>query len=283
MGELERARELALELTIRDPMAWDSRILLVEILNQSGLEDRATREVQAILREHRHEEEAMLNLGQVAADLGMVKTANRLYELALENNFDLGVFSLILIEAYVSAGQYEQAIALCNDLVQEKPSWLSTMESTFNGIRSLAYFGLNDQELGSLYLKNFRESKRTRVPQLQQAADVYRDKGMLDEAYQLLEEAHLRDAKNEGILGRLIEVQMMSGITYNLADNVQQLLELRRPDYDLLSKIHDTLNSDRFVYTPSRPALLESLDEIMREPEEADIQIFAPTPQEQTG
>jgi len=275
-GDLRRAREVALEYSIQDPMEWRPRILLVDLLDESGLDERRDREVAAILRQHRNDEQAMMALGQICANQGNEETASRLYELALENDFNLGIFSLILIESYVNAGSFENAIELSNELVRESPDWLTDLESTFNGIRSLAYYGIGNRELGSLYLKNFRESRRTTVGQLYQASRSFVKNGLEDEALTLLLEAFERDGTNEQVLADLIDLQMNLGNSYELAEHIQELIDLRRPSYDLIGSISQRLTSDRFIYTADRQDLLVNLNGISDEPKGIELVIWEP-------
>jgi tetratricopeptide (TPR) repeat protein len=189
LGDYDRARETALEMIIKNPMEWQARITLIDILSASGRMDRRDREIEALLREHRNDEQAMTALARICAEYGDVDGASRLYEISLENGYSLSLFSLTLAEALVQAGQYQEAIDLCNELIQEDPAWLLNAEGSFNAIRSLAYFGVGDNELGNLYLKNFLDSSRTNVNQLIQVARRCRDRDLGQQALLMLEEA----------------------------------------------------------------------------------------------
>lgn len=282
LDELGEARELALEMSLKSPEAWQPRILLAEILEDSGMEERRNREMMAILRQHRNDEAAMIALGQLTANQGNAEIASRLYELALENDFSLGVFSLILVEAHVNASQFERAISLADELVRESPSWLPQVESTFNGIRSIAYFGLENPELGNLYLTNFVKSRQTTVSQLVQAANSYLDFGLKDGALTLLMEAHTRDDSNERVLAELIQLQMDLGTSYKLDEHIRQLFDLRRPAYENVEQIAASLASDRFIYTVNRGGLIRQLEQIAQEREGIEIEIWQPRSLEST-
>jgi predicted Zn-dependent protease len=277
--DLARARERAIEYTIRNPQRWQARITLAEILAESGDDNRLNREVDAILREFRNEERAMLALGQIAADRGKTQIGNRLYELALENNFNLGVFSLLLIESYVKAGHPGQAIDYCNELLRENPAWLSTHDSVFNGIRSLAFHLLGNVELGSLYLRDFRSSRRTSVAQLAEAASSFQRNGFEESALSLYKEAHNRDPENELVLANLITLKLKLGDSHDLNRLLSLLMSLRRPPYRLLESIHQQLSSDRFIFTADRPQLLDQLAKIIDEPRSREFILLPPARQ----
>ncbi len=273
-GASAEARQAALELVIRNPLQWRPRILLIDILSDSAMPERRDREIDALLSEHRGDEQAMLALSRLSASYGNTGAASRLYEIALENGYDLALFSLSLAEAYISAGESERAVNLCNELVREDPAWLISAESTFNAIRSLAYFTSGNPELGNLYLNNFIRSRRTTVPQLYQVSRSFRNNGLELETYRILQEAHERKPEDEAILVSLIQMEMNLGSFFALDEHLLRLFSLRRPDYALLEDIHLRLQSDRFLFTENRVALLERLNEILAEPDSFDWEIW---------
>ncbi len=273
-GLFDRGRETALELVIRNPLDWQPRILLVDMLSSSGLVERRDREIEALLQQHRNDEQAMMALAQLAANYGNVRAALRLYEIALENGYSLSLFSLSLAEALVKGGESQRAIELCNELVREDPPWLAAAESSFNAIRSLAYYTFGDAELGRLYLRNFLNSPRTSVNQLYQAARSFNDQGLPRQALQILEEAYKREPRNEAVLALMIDVEMATGGYFAIDRHLRELFNLRRPDYQLLESIHQRLQSDRFLFTPDRTGLLERLEAILAEREQMNWDIW---------
>jgi len=281
LGEFERAREAALELVIRNPLEWRPRVVLIDVLSASEQMNRRDREIEALLQQHRNDEQAMTALAQLSAEYGNTRAASRLYEIALENGYSLSMFSLTLAESYVNAGQSERAIELCNELVREDPTWLLNAESSFNAIRSLAYFTSGDEELGRLYLGNFLESGRTTVTQLYQAARGFRKYGFDQEALTILEDAYIRDSDNEAILAALVDVEMELGIFFSIDDHLKHLFTLRRPDYELIDSIYQRLQSDRFLFTEDRVAILSELETILDERGQVDWDIWQRVSQEE--
>ena len=265
MKEYDKAREAALELVIRNPLEWRQRIILIDILSASKMETRRDREINAMLQQHRNEEQAMTAMAQLAAEYGDVRAASRLYEIALENGYTLSLFSLTLAEALINDRQFQKAIDLCNELVREDPSWLLNAESSFNAIRSLAYYNLGNRELADLYLKNFLDSQQSRPIQFYQAAKSFRKFGLDEAALKILQEGYKRDDQDERILLSLIEVEMAVGAQNALTAHLNRLFELRRPEYAPLEAIHRDLQSDRFLFTKGRQDLLDSLAAILAE------------------
>jgi lipopolysaccharide biosynthesis regulator YciM len=273
-GAYDKAREVALELVIRNPLEWQPRIALIDILSASDMIERRDREIEALLKEHRNDQQAMTALAQLSADYGNTDAAARLYEVALENGYSLSLFSLTLAEALIQDGRPEEAIELCNELIREDPSWMLNAESSFNAIRSLAYYEYGDPELGGLYLRNFLDSKRANSVQFMSAAKQFSEEGMDEQALALLQEAYSRDPKNEQLLAELINTEMNLGAFFSLNQHLEALFQLRRPDYELIESIHNRLQSDRFLYTRDREALLESLATIIEEKDQMNWSIW---------
>lgn len=264
-GMHARAREAALANMINHPLDWSPRITLVDTLSASGLTERRDREIDSILNEFRTELSAMTSLAQLCADYGNVRAASKLYDVALESGYDLGLFSLTLAESMVRSGDFAAAINLCNQLIDENPSWMPQVEGSFNAIRSLALFGVGNRELGNLYLDNFKNSNRTTANQLYQAARRFRSIERDDQALILLQEAYRRDERNEQVLATMIELEMRLGAFFSLEKHINELLQLRRPDYDQIEQIYRGLMSDRFLYTGNRDRLLASLEKMLSE------------------
>jgi hypothetical protein len=267
MQEYDKAREAALELVIRNPLEWRQRVVLIDILSASKMEERRDREINAMLQQHRNDEPAMTALAQLAAEYGDVRAASRLYEIALENGYTLSLFSLTLAEALINDRQFQRAIDLCNELVREDPAWLLNAESSFNAIRSLAYYNLGNRELGDLYLKNFLDSQQSRPIQFYQAAKSFRKFELNEAALKILQEGYKRDDQDERILLALVQVEMAVGAQNALNAHLRRLFELRRPEYTYLEAIHRELQSDRFLFTEGRQELLQSLADILAEKE----------------
>ncbi len=278
-GDYEKAREIALNMVIKEPLEWRPRVQLIDILSASDKVERRDREIEALLKEHRNDEQAMVALAQLCADYGNVSAAARLYEIALENGYSLSLFSLTLAEAYTQAGEHQMAIDLCNELVREDPEWILTAEGSFNAIRSLAYYGAEDTELGNLYLRNFIGSKRTNANQLYQAARRFRDAGLSAQAMEVLKEAYARDPKNELVLTQLIDVEIDLGIFFSINDHLDALFKLRRPQYAQLESIYDRFQSDRFLFTQDRTRLLSELRSIIDEQSWMNYDIWQPVNQ----
>ena len=63
----------------------------------------------------------------------------------------------------------------------------------------------------------------------------------------------------------MIRAELQLGYTENLGRLLSRLLQMRRPDPELLVEAYRKLGSDRFIFTPDRENLLLQLSAILRE------------------
>ena len=146
-----------------------------------------------------------------------------------------------------------------DEIIKENPAWLKDYESVVSSLQAIAYYGLGNEDLGELYLQQFLKSPLTTVARLATVAGKLRDIDQLEPALALLLDANRRDPGNEVILSAIIEIELDLGESRLLSERVNQLLSLRRPTYGLLEDIMNEFHSDRFILTPGRESMLESL------------------------
>ena len=108
-----------------------------------------------MLRQFRDDESALLALTNFAADTGNINLARRTYEEALENEFSIGAFALLLIEAHLVNEDYQGALSFSEELLKESPDWLTDRWAIFNSLRAVASYGANRPDLGEIYLQDF--------------------------------------------------------------------------------------------------------------------------------
>ena len=210
-------------------MAAAPRIDLLYAYDARGEEERLMREANEILDQFRHEPEAILQLGNFATDTGRTTLSRQVYELALESGFEVAPFSLLYVESHVVSGKFTEAVAFCDELAREDPSWMSRNQNIFNSLRSIAYFGLGNDELGQLYLEKFLEDAHIRSETFLSVANRFRKIGHPIPARTLLLEAYRRDPKNQLALSGVIEVDLETGNSRDLTSLLRELLRLRRP------------------------------------------------------
>lgn len=264
MGRDREALRYAVRRSTLDPFAAQPRIEAMYFYSRIGDEERVRRESRSLIEEFRGDEGAMQALGTFATETGNLTLARRVYEVALESGFNIATFGVLFIEAHLVARDYHGAVAYCNDIVRENPTWLTRFDSVFNSLRSLAYYGVGNRELGDLYLNMFVQARDVRVETLVSVAHRFRESGMKEQARRILQIAFNRDPRNQLALSGIIQIDLDQGYAGELSANLRRLLLLRRPSYDLLKRAYEALSSDRFLFTEDRDLLLVDLRDVIQ-------------------
>jgi Tfp pilus assembly protein PilF len=264
MGEVDKARRYAILRNVKDPLSAAPRLELLYIHNKSGDTEREQRETQRMLKQFRDDESALQALANFAADTGNIDLARRTYEEALENEFAVDAFALLLIESHLVDKDYEGALSFSEELLKERPDWLTKRWAIFNSLRAVASYGINRPDLGEIYLQHFIDE--TNPPQTYLAvARRFSNTDRSQQARKILATAYQRTPANQKILSELIRVELKLGNTENLNRLLTRLLQMRRPQMELLVEAYQKLGSDRFIFTPDRESLLLQLSAILRE------------------
>ncbi|MFP4281408.1 MAG: tetratricopeptide repeat protein [Opitutales bacterium] len=270
-GEEQKAVNSALAYSLKRPLDYEPRILLVQAYHAAGRDELARREAENILRQFRHDADALTALGLYARESGDVALARRLYELALEGDIEIPRFGLFFLEAHLTAGRFAETIALCAELEAESPSWLRIYAAEFAILRGIAHLGRGEQQVGQIYLRQFLGAEGVRIPVFRAVAGTFETLGLPEYALQVLEVAHSRDSADERVLSDLLTLQIELGESRDLTARVDRLMELRRPDYAIFARIETELNSDRFIFAENREMIAEELRELTAEVQEPPL------------
>jgi len=265
LGEIDQARRYAILRNVSDPLSAAPRLELLYIYNKSEDIEREQRETQRMLQQFRDDEPALQALANFAADTGNIDLARRTYEEALENEFSIDAFALLLIEAHLVDKDYQGALDFSEELLKERPDWLSQRWAIFNSLRAVASYGINRPDLGEIYLQDFidepNNQPQTYLAVSRRFTNIDRDQ----QARKILMVAYQKAPTNQKVLSELIRTELALGNTDNLNRLLSRLLEMRRPKMELLVDAYRKLGSDRFIFTPDRQDLLLQLSAILRE------------------
>ena len=265
IGEIDKARRYAILRNVKDPLSAAPRVELLYIYNKSGDFDREQRETQRMLKQFRDDETALQALANFAADTGNIDLARRTYEEALENEFAVDAFALLLVESHLVSKDYEGAINFSEELLKERPDWLTKRWAIFNSLRSVASYAINRPDLGEIYLQHFIDEANNPPETYLAVARRFSGTDRSAQARKILSTAFHRTPANQKILSELIRVELELGNTENLNRLLTRLLQMRRPQMELIVDAYDKLGSDRFIFTPGRESLLLQLSAILRE------------------
>ncbi len=250
---------------LANPLSAAPRIELLYIYNKSGDVEREERETRRVLQQFRDDPNALQAIANFAADSGNIELARHCYEEALENEFGIDAFALLMIEAHLVDKDYEGALAFAEELDKERPEWLNKRRDVFNSLRAVASYGINRPDFGDIYLSEFINGENINPSQYFAVANRLINIGELKNARLVLLEAFKRTPNNQRVLSELINVDLELGYTENLYDLLKRFLQMRRPQPEIILKAYRKLGSDRFIFTPNRESLLIDLNAMLRE------------------
>ena len=265
LGEIEEARRYAILRNVSDPLSIAPRIELLYIHNKSEDFESERIEAQRMLQQFRSDEAALQSVANFAADTGNIELARRTYEEALEHEFEIDAFALLLIEAHLVDKDYKGALNFSEELLKERPDWLTLRWAIFSSLRAVASYGINRPDLGEIYLQDFIDDASNQAQTYMAVSRRFINIGRIQQASKVLTLAYEKAPTNQKILSELIRAELSLGNTENLSLLLSRFLQMRRPQMDLLTEAYSKLGSDRFIFTPDRQSLLLQLSAILRE------------------
>lgn len=271
-GQLDEARRVASRWMLNNSMDIQPRIEYLHLLHAEGDYDYERQYANATLELFNTEQNALLLLANYATSSGNNDLVRRIYERAVENEFDVAPFTLLLIESYVSSGDYPGAIVFIEEIDNEKPVWLDRHKPLFDSLRAVAYYGNGDNDMSALYLSQFLASKSLRVENLLAIADRMEKLGGQTQSRAILLQAYANNPENQIVLTRLTSLDLKLGISENLSDHLFALMKMRRPSPKLLIESYRNLGSDRFLFVKDREKLINAiLETIEKSPKSKTI------------
>lgn len=261
LGDLDRSRQYTVLRAATNPMSVMPRIELLYIEAKSGQKDAVEADSKTLIDQFSTDQNAMLTLANFATDQGNVPLAQRIYERAIENQFDLTAFSLLLIEAHLSASDFDGALTFIDQIDQEKPAWLANSQAIFDSLRAVAEYGKGRSDLADIFLSNILKQYAPRPETLVAIATRFQSLGGLSQAQRLLRFAVHKDPNNQMALVQLITVDLQLADSAELETNLTRLLTMRRPPLELILDAYRKLGSDHFIFVTHRERLLDELNE----------------------
>jgi len=263
-GQYAKARFYAVKRSTINSLEPRPKVDLLYILDDTGEEQRADRTFSFLKQRFADYENDLILLAAYAADRGKMNKSRELYDIALEEDYNLAPFALGLIQSHINAGDYAGAEQFAVELSRESPAWLNDQKSMLDSLRAIAVRGMGQNKLAEAYLRQFLDNTRTRIGYLLEVAEKFEELGALDLARQVYEVAYFNNQRNQPALTGLITMDLKTGNSEGLGERLKKLLEMRRPSPDLLREAYRKLGSDQFIFTRDREEILIKLDAMLR-------------------
>ena len=168
---------------------------------------------------------------------------------------------------------YKGALNFSEELLKERPDWLTTRWGIFNSLRAVASYGSNRPDLGEIYLQDFIDDASIPAQTYLAVSRRFSKIDRYQQARKVLSLAYSKSPTNQKLLSELIRTDLKLGNTQNLNRLLSKFLQMRRPQLELLSEAYSKLGSDRFIFTPGRESLLLQLSAILRENSQSRIEL----------
>lgn len=262
-GEFDEARRLSLLQELAAPNDPNPRIYQLYAYDQCHEPAEVEKQVEAIFADFPADSTVLLSLGDFAANTGRPDLARRIYEHCKSHNLPWEGPALMIVEAHLVAGQYQDGLEATRALLKENPEWAKRHYAIFNGLQAIAHYALGDNEAAQLFITNFLGQANMNANNLIAVARRLTTLNALPQAHQVLERAIAVDPLNQAALTSLIELDLRLGNTDLLPRNVAKLLAMRKPSQKVLHEAYTALGSDLLLFSPERNAVLESLESVL--------------------
>lgn len=258
-GREAEARQESLIRQLANPDDPRARIDLVHAWHRAGDTARRDREATTLLLDFAQNSDALLALAEFAANAGLPKLADDVYQHCRKANIGWEAPALMMVEACVVAEHYQAALDRAKQLLDDNPDWGDRHAPVLNGLQAIALRGLGDTEASALYLANFLAQKNVRADNLVAVSQRLLRIHARDQARQVLARAVTTDPANQPALTLLLKIDLESGNTTAVIAHLDRFLAMRRPSTEILRSAFHQLGSDRHLFIPDRDPILRRL------------------------
>lgn len=259
LGDHAKAHNYAVMRQVNNPLDAAPRIALLHSYHDRGEFDRVARETDRLLQDFKEDQEALMGLGEFAAQKGDAELCRRVFRTADTAGLPLNLFAILVSEAHLAAKEYQEAIWFLESHSDQNEGFADKYGALLNGVYAVAYLGLGDEERSEGYLKRLLNSRNLRAENFLVTSRRIMELGKKESARRLIQHAHNVDPRNQAALIELIRLDLELGRTQDLVSSIQKLLTMRKPPRMLLEDSIARLGGDQFLFLPDRHELLESI------------------------
>ena len=263
MGDLEKARQYSMLRSIENPFSIEQRLEYINLQGKTGDKQGVADAIEAMFKQYSNDNSAMLMLGNYAADNGDMKLVRRVYDIAIQNNFPIGAYCLLLLETMITTGDYQGAVNFAEEILKSKPVWIKRYEDVLGCLRAISYYATGNINMADILIADVL-NRNTATPRILVATARRLDGlGGQNFAQKLLENAVERFPRHQLALTRLVQLDIRQGNSTNLDKHIVRLLGMRRPPRELVMDARKSLGSDRFIFTNNREKIMKEIDTLI--------------------
>ncbi|MDP1579559.1 MAG: tetratricopeptide repeat protein [Candidatus Didemnitutus sp.] len=265
---LGQIRAVALNATLRltsNPLSHAPRIDFLYLYHEQKQSSELAQEVESYFNHFSNNPNALLALGDFAANTGRPQLVQRIEKIFTANAWSLEAPALMAAEATIVAGEYAEGLSLVRQYTQRNPQWTTQFAPVFASLQAVALFGMGRADDARLHLDHLLTLSNLRADNLNAVATRLMALGFAPHARTILTRAVEIDRLNQNSLTTLVRLEAEGRHFDTLPKLVRQLMEMRRPSRDVLNLVYRQFGSDLHLFHPEQTAIMvEVRDSIAR-------------------
>lgn len=259
-----RARQLNLLRSLNAPASFGPKFGLLQIAVMEKGHHEVEYQFDRLYKTYGSDNRALEQLAEFAAQHGLIEKSKELYFQADESAANKDLLAVLLLRAYLKAGEYRQGI--------EFAATLSNLNERTQldkyAFVAYAHYALAEDALAELHLRSFLQFandqardylKSHQARDYLQLAQDLKSIGREEIALDLLNQALELDDGNQTVLAEALKLDLDLSDFQSIQVRLESYLTTRRPRKDLLQACYDKLVSDGFMFERNRAPLLMKL------------------------
>lgn len=245
---------------IQHPDRAGSQLEQIRSLTAEGNTPAATLAAHQMIENFSLQPSTLLELGDFAATTSNIELAQTLLQHFERHDLPhKNIVRLLLIEALLNAGRYQEVLAEASHL-KENNLANDQIAHPAKGLVAIAYYGLGDEGAGAANIATFIAEPQLRPESLLAIADRLVSMDHRVAAKTALAQAAELYPQSQPILTRLLELNLADRDPTEVAGRLQLLLAMRKPSPTLLSDALEWLHGDQFIFLHGRAALISKIE-----------------------
>ncbi len=265
IGRIKDAWGLGLQRVLDMPNDPEARVDYLLTLYEMGDRDGMKRQLDLILKGGKPDSRSLDLLMMLAIRTANYDLGKSVYDTETRVGGNPLERGLRFAELNIVCGRYQDALDVLVSVEAAANGVPSGMTHFFNGLKAVAYQGLSQLDQRDVFLNRFLEHPGLRPAHYSAVATRFMDMQAYSAAERVLSHALLRMfPNNRTILTQRLNLYLARPDDQLIAD-LASLLEQRRLSRDLLLRSYSELAKDRFLFYPSRNAVLDRLEQILED------------------